>query len=93
MNHLNSFFHAFEHNHQANTISSELSDLQQDSGSSESCLFCKTYLNLDYIQNESFTYSLSIPECISQDIIGREKQLLSVTIHKKKSRSPPFFNI
>lgn len=94
MNHLSSFFHAIEHehSHEICSVSSKTTAFDENLNVSETCLYCKVFLNIDYKQHESIVYSLVAPDSISQDILGIEKQLLSVTLYKKKSRSPPSYH-
>ncbi len=93
MNHLTSFVHSLEHKDDAYIFSSKITKFSEDSDSTKTCFYCQTYLKLDYTQQESIVYSLMSPLEISVRISDTEKQLLSFIPLRKKSRSPPTYNI
>jgi len=92
MNHLASFIHAFEHKHDADISSSEIVNFAQDAAPTKICVYCQTYVNLEYTQHESVEYSLIALINISERIPDTEKLVPSLKILRKKSRSPPTYN-
>jgi len=92
MNHLTSLLHAFEHKNNSQITSFKAVNFNQDFDFTKSCFYCDTYFNLEYTQHDFLAYSLTVPDSISACILDREKQLLSIVIHRKKSRSPPSLN-
>ncbi|WP_162200428.1 hypothetical protein [Kordia jejudonensis] len=91
MNHLVSLVHSFEHEYDENPFTSEFADFSQDADFTQICLYCQTYISLEYTQHEPVVYSLITPVRVSELIPDTEKQLLSTIVLRKKSRAPPSY--
>ncbi len=91
MTHLIVLTHALDHHDTNDTHFSDTLEYQQHSDLSEDCTVCDIYLDVNFSEEKLLSYSLVLPQIISEEILQQDDQFLSFILYLKKSRSPPYF--
>ncbi len=90
MTHLMVLIHTLEHNDAPSTNLSAMLEFD-DSADIEDCSVCDVYLNADFTELQTASYSLIVPIFVSNQILQQDSQFKPVVLYLKQSRSPPFF--
>lgn len=90
MTHLVVLFHTLDHQDNHNSAFSKTLEFKQDSNADD-CAICDVYLDFDFSELQSLSYSFVVPQLISDQILQQSDQFKPVALYFKQSRSPPFF--
>ncbi len=90
MTHLIVLFHTIDHQEEHHTNFSNSLEFEAHTDIGD-CSICDVYLDVDFSELQSTSYSFVITKCISDQILQQEDQFKPVVLYLKQSRSPPYF--
>ncbi len=90
MTHLVVLFHTLNHQEKHHTDSSETLEFEINSNVDD-CSVCDVYLDVNFTELQTISYSFVISQCISDQILQQNDQFKPVVLYFKQSRSPPYF--